>query len=409
MKILENVSLEKKTTFGMGSYAKYWVNYQTEEDFEIFLDFIQSKKIPFFILGDGSNTIFLKEIFEGIIIHPVNNRILIQLNHKDFIYELPASIEYYKEKYDLIPDLNLLSAVEESYKMNKKIQIYADAGINWDIFVYFCIIHGIGGLESLSGIPGKIGASPVQNISAYGEEIKNFIKEIRVFEISNHRVRNTKILENQDCNFSYRSSIFKRNLLKYFITNIKFESTINYEPLPKYKEITKKYYEILKTLDSIQLPDIYDNFSREFQEKIKKMLLLRRIIITTRRVKGMFLDESEEFNKTAGSFFMNPILNEQEWNKAKQKIVQNLDIDESEIPFYIENGYIKIPAAWLIEKSGFIKGYKYKHLGISQKHSLAIINFGANEKDLKEFIEYIQYSVLQNTGFFLKPEVVLVP
>ena len=288
--IVTNKDLSEFNSLRIAANAKYYVECKTESDIEEAFQFIKKNKIKFLILGEGTNVVFTKS-FEGLIIK------------------------------------NLFKKEKRIYKNKVKIS----SGYNWDRFVTFCIKNSLYGLENLSGIPGTVGAGPIQNIGAYGEEISNYIEHIEVF---NFKTGNVEILNNMNCNFDYRDSLFKKH--KYlFIKNVFFKL--------KDKFIANNSYQDLQ---------VY---------RFKKASELRKSILKIRNKKL----ENYLKKPNVGSFFKNPLI--------KKKELKKLLSEEADLKFYKHNSLIKISAAWLIERCN-LKGIQFNKARVSNKHSLVLIN-----------------------------------
>lgn len=407
MKIYQDILLSNKTTMGLGGKIKYFIELHKKDDIYNIFDFLKQEHIKYFILGEGSNVIGSDDFLDIAILHPMNSSIIFRIDKEEFEFDFLTSIEY-KELYDIKIHHELLYKIIYNKNKFKNLTIIADAGINWDYFVFFCTVHGIHSLFALSGIPGKIGATPIQNVGAYGEEVKNFIESVELFFINNDYTLMENRFTNQDCKFEYRNSIFKLHLNQYFINKVIFKIQLNHEVQIKYKEVKETWENF-----QFELNQQEKNFFEQIpDEEIKNQIInyyrLRKCIFSIRRKKGMVLEKDNLYNKSAGSFFMNPIIDEKEFQKLQSQIKKKNP--QITIPYYIENNNYKIPAAWLIEYSGLNKGLKNEKqtIGISPYHSLAIINYNGNVKDLKDFIKHIQQVVFLKTGIDLKPEPIFI-
>ncbi|MFN3604353.1 MAG: UDP-N-acetylmuramate dehydrogenase [Leptonema sp. (in: bacteria)] len=401
MEIKSNFSLKDRTTFRMNGTTKYWIELSKEEDIIQALEFIKQKNLKYFILGEGSNTV-INEYWEGVILHPTTNQLQIQINNTRFSYTLPTQQDY-QEFYPITRDENLINAIKQN-KKNLSIECIVDSGIHWDSFVYFLLVHEIPGLEVLSGIPGKIGSTPIQNVGAYGEEIKNFLIKVETFDL---KTLKKKTFYNDECEFGYRKSFFKRHLNQYYIYKVHLRLNKAKKEI-HYKEVKEYFNKLLK--DTQKLKEIQKKIQNTLQGTISKtlfhFLILRYCIYQIRRNKGMILEKNDEHSKNLGSFFINPILTEEEFLKFKEKI--DSDNSELKIPFFKENKHYKISAAWLLEFSGFPKGHYENGFLISPKHNLCIINIDGNLKNLKEFIKKIQKTVYKKTNILLEPEPIFI-
>jgi UDP-N-acetylmuramate dehydrogenase len=310
LEIQENVDIKNYSTLKAGGQFRYFVIISSVEELKSTYSFIRSdvkyKNIPLFILGGGSNVVFS----EGVL-----DIIALKIEIKGF---------------SIINDTD----------MYKDIKI--GAGENWDLSVEKTVKMNLTGLESLSLIPGTVGASPVQNIGAYGSEVKDTILNVEVFNIKSGVV---SIFSNEDCKFGYRDSVFKNEAKgKYIITAVTFRLNKSIPPIPKYPGVAK-YFEHRDILNPT-LIQIRDAIIYIRNEKLPNPKLLPNV----------------------GSFFKNPIV--------PIKIADNIKIDFPDAKFFlIDDYYIKIPAGWLIENSG-LKGKSFGEVSVYDKNALVLVNKG---------------------------------
>lgn len=335
LKIIENVSLKNLNTFKIDVKAKFFCEVTNKEDILELSDegFFKKKWI---ILGGGSNVLFLDD-FDGIVIK------------------------------------NRISGFEELLKDEEKVIIKANSGELWDVFVDYCVTNSFYGAENLSLIPGTVGASPIQNIGAYGTEVSEIIFSVEYFDIKSKSFRT---IEKSLCEFGYRESIFKNDLKnKTIITSVNFKLSVK----PNYKLIYKP------------LSDI-------FADKEKRSLSeIRNKIIEIRTSK---LPDTDVFGN-AGSFFKNPEITPDEFERLKREYP---DI----VSFKTESGNVKISAGWLIEKTG-LKGFKKGNVGTYNQQALVILNFGgAKGNEIIQFSEFISAEVLNMFKINLTPEVNII-
>lgn len=341
MKTFENYNLREDNTFHIGAKASKFIVIEEIEDLtELFNKGIFNEK--FFILGGGSNLLFTKD-FDGTVI-----------------------------KIDL-QGTTIVNETEE------KMFIESYAGENWDDFVLKTIGIRAFGLENLSLIPGSVGASAVQNIGAYGVEAKDFIDSVEYFDIKDG---NLKTLSNSELKFNYRDSIFKNELKdRAIISKVTFA-------LNKVPEIKAEYADIQKMI-------LEDNLNKEEINPER----MREMIIQIRKFK---LEDPKKVGN-AGSFFKNPIVEEEIANQIQSKY-PDLKL------IYTDDNKIKIPAAWLIEQCGW-KGWTSENskYGVSSKHALILVNYDdARGEELKELAEDISTSVSKKFAITLSPEVILI-
>ena len=328
-----NISIKKYNSFKVDHKIKKFYRIQSKEEM-IKVKRSISKNEKIIILGGGSNILFTKN-FNGSILY---NNIL----GKEIIKET-----------------------------KKNIYIKFGAGENWDKSVEFCVKNKWYGIENLSLIPGSVGAAPIQNIGAYGTEIKDYIYEVSGINLSNGK---SQIYENKLCNFSYRNSVFKGKLKNiFFITHVTIK-------LSKSKKLNLSYNEVKKYFRNKKSNEItIDN--------------VRKKIIEIRESK---LPDPKKLGN-CGSFFKNPLVDFYFFNNLKNKYP---DI----IGFKNSNG-MKISAAWLIEKCGW-KGYKKDNIGVYKNHALVLVNYGSNNgKKIYKLSEKIKESVNEKFNISLENEV----
>lgn len=338
MNIQENVSLLKHNTFGIDVNARYYFEYHTEDQLRDFLmsGFLKDKK--FLNIGCGSNLLFLKD-FDGVALH------------------------------SNIKDIN----IPEDDKDTTLIE--AGAGVIWDDFVNLCVERSWYGLENLSGIPGTVGASPVQNIGAYGTEAKDSVYMVKGVYVSNSKPFE---ITAENCEFAYRDSIFKHELKdKVIVTSVIFK-------LSNKPQLHLDYGAIKDQLsqNSITDPTLKD---------------VRNAILTIRNNK--LPDPKTEGN--AGSFFKNP--------EVDKSVYDNLSAQYQAMPHYdLPNGKVKIPAAWMIEQAGW-KGKNLGNAAVHDKQALVLVNKGgASGNDIKNLSNEIVKAVHDKFNITIAPEVIWV-
>lgn len=335
MNIIENYSLKNYNTFGVDAKARYFAVVQSEEELIALLSDDNLKNLPLLLLGGGSNILLTKD-FDGLV---------IKLNIKGI-------------KEEIIDD--------------NKVLVSAKAGENWHEFVQYCLQKNYGGLENLSLIPGNVGTCPVQNIGAYGVEIKDNFHSCKVLNIKTLQI---ETFSKEDCHFGYRDSIFKQRKGEFVILEVSFQLT------QKNHRIKVEYGAIKSELEKmkIQNPSIQE---------------VAQAVINIRQSK---LPDPKEIGNV-GSFFKNPTIPLSDYEKLKQKF--------PEIPHYETPQGAKIPAAWLIEEGE----WKAKQIGNVATHhlqALVIINATgrATGQEIYDFSEQIIRSVKAKFGIELEREV----
>ena len=340
--IQENVSLAEFTTFKIGGKARLFVRATGETEIIEALEFAEQNDLNIFILGGGSNVLIADEGFDGLV---------LQISLKG------------------------ISALTEK---DETVYVTAQAGEDWDEFVAFCIKNNLAGVECLSGIPGFVGGTPVQNVGAYGQEVSETIESVRVFDRKSKEILE---LTNADCKFAYRTSIFNTTEKNRFVVlAVKYALKKNGAP--------KIVYQDLQTF---------------FGDKKPTLTETRQAVLKIRSDKSMVINSKDINTKSAGSFFKNPIV-------SKEKYAEMCISWGDAIPHYVVDAeMLKIPAAWLIEKSGFQKGYVKGNAGLSTKHTLAIVNLGnASANDVLALKKEIQMQVKKRFDVDLKPEPIFV-
>lgn len=349
-----NVPLAERTTINLGGNARYFVECSTTDEVCAALRFAAASGMPLHVLGGGSNTIFRDEGFDGLVLK-------IAMTGTQFIRE---------------PD---------------SVKMVVAAGEEWDTFVRYCVAMGLAGVECLSGIPGLVGAAPMQNVGAYGQEVAETIVQVKAIDrISLNEVR----FLNEDCKFSYRRSRFNTEDLNAFvITEVMFRLQPGGKPTLRYPEL-QRYVESNVDLAALQ-------------PGAAQLGAVREAVLALRKKKSMVIDPTDPNSRSVGSFFKNPILSNKELEKLNSRC-RTLGIAD-EIPTFPFQQNVKIPAAWLVEKAGFPKGYRREGVGVSSNHSLALVNFGGTARALLRLAEEIEAAVFARFGIRLAREPVVVP
>ena len=331
MRQLKGFKLSDHTTLRVGGLATTVCEIQSPSDIQDFVHEYGNQ--DFFVLGGGSN--------------------IVAPDH-----EIKTPIAY-------------MQLVNSSAKTDGDfVEINAGSGMLWDDFVADAVDQGLSGVETLSGIPGTVGASPIQNIGAYGTEVNSSIKSVQLVDGTTGKSR---ILTNEELKFSYRFSILKNLTSRFIIENVTFRLKRD-----KNSKITN-YPQVAESLG------INPGESVSIKE-------LRNTILAIRKSKGMILDANDHDTFSVGSFFINPIM-------EKDKVPTNAPMYEN------ESGKVKTSAAWLIEQAGFEKGFRLGGAMISSKHTLAIANSGnATAEDVIELSNLITSGVLQKFGIALTIE-----
>ena len=338
MDIQFDFSLKKYNSFGIEAKAKKFVSVQSVAELKTIL--IENKNQQKFILGGGSNMLLTQDI-DALVIH-------IDLKGREII----------KENDDFV-------------------WVECQAGENWHEFVLWTIDQGFGGLENMSLIPGNVGTTPVQNIGAYGAEIKDCMESCEAIAIENQEIRT---LSNADCKFGYRESVFKNELKdQYIISSVVFKLTKrNYKINSSYGDITTQ----LALSNSGNPPSLKE---------------ISNAVIAIRKSK---LPDPKELGNS-GSFFKNPLVPKVEFDPIHQKF--------PEMKFYpVSDTEVKVPAGWLIEQAGF-KGKRFGDAGVHKNQALVLVNYGnATGAEILAVAREVQQTVFERFGIKIEAEVNIV-
>jgi UDP-N-acetylmuramate dehydrogenase len=333
--ILKNISLKNYNTFGIDVNAKRFVSIHTLKDLEQLL----SKEKDLFLLSGGSNMLLTKNI-----------------------EKLVAHID--------------IKGISVDFEDENSIIITANAGENWHEFVLWCVENNYGGIENLSLIPGKVGTCPIQNIGAYGVEVKDTITKVTALEIKTGQIIS---FTNKECKFGYRDSIFKNDKKEsYIIISVSFRlSTKNHLFQTTYGAIETEL-----SLQKIDLPTLKN---------------ISDAVIAIRKSK---LPDPKELGNS-GSFFKNPVISVSHFQKLQQEFTT--------IPSYkISETELKIPAGWLIEQAGF-KGKRFGNCGVHEKQALVLVNYGnATGIEILNLAQKIQATILEKFDISLEIEVNII-
>lgn len=345
---LENVPLAPLTTLKVGGPARYFAEPKSAAEVAEAVNFARSRALPLFVLGGGSNLVVADAGWPGVVLK-----------------------------------LAIAGIEERQGKDSDKTLFEVGAGEEWDRFVARAVTRNCAGVECLSGIPGSVGGTPVQNVGAYGQEVSQTIESVLVFDLKDGQVRE---LCGEACGFAYRTSIFNSSERDRFIVlRVTYSLTPGGKPRIEYADL-KKHFAGFQSAPSL-------TSTRE---------AVRRI----RAAKAMLITPGDEDCRSAGSFFKNPVLaSDQFENLTRRATAKGL-----QIPSYPAlDALKKVSAAWLVEHSGFSKGYKSGQVGISRKHALAIVNRGeATAADILGLKDHIQQRVEELWDIHLEPEPVFV-
>ncbi|HKH70910.1 MAG TPA: UDP-N-acetylmuramate dehydrogenase [Vicinamibacterales bacterium] len=338
-----NVPLAALGTLGVGGTARWFLRAEHADDVAAARSWCEEQSTPWFVLGAGSNVVIADRGFDGLMLQIGMTGMTASRDGQEWL-------------------------------------ITAGAGESWDSLVQMAVDRGLAGVECLSGIPGTVGGTPIQNVGAYGQEVSSTIEQVTVYDCADHTMRSMRAAE---CGFSYRMSRFKAADEGRFVV---CEVTLRLRPGPP----TVTYADVAA-------------FLRRSNASAATVEIVRDAVLTIRRSKGMVVEANDPDSRSVGSFFMNPVV-----TNADRERVASL-AGERPPGFATIDGRVKIPAAWLIERSGFTKGYVDGAVGISTKHPLALINRGgATAADVLRLARAVKQGVGDRFGVWLRPEPIFV-
>ncbi|MDP9038046.1 MAG: UDP-N-acetylmuramate dehydrogenase [Acidobacteriota bacterium] len=353
----ENVPLAPFTTLRVGGPARWFAEARTETEIAAAAAFAEDRGVELFVLGGGSNLLVSDAGFAGLVLR-------VGLTGR---------------------------AVRESETAGEAL-LDAAAGEDWDGLVGFAVERGLAGLECLAGIPGEVGGTPVQNVGAYGQEVADTVVEVRAFD---REARGYVALSHAECAFSYRRSVFNSVLPdgtdargRYVVSRVTYRLARNGSPALRYADVQRYFAERGQPGGIPTLREVYDAI---------------RVI---RARKGMLAGQPGANARSAGSFFKNPIVGAE----RAEAIASALRVPAAEVPHWpAGEGRIKLPAAWLIERAGFPRGYTLGRAGISTLHTLALVNRGgATAGEIVALRDAVRAGVESRFGVHLEQEPVLL-
>lgn len=349
--IQQNVPLAPLTTLRIGGPARFFAEARSEDEMLAAFSFAEQRSLPLFILGGGSNALIADEGFPGLVVHVALKGVT------------------WRDEGD-------------------EVIVTARAGEDWDELVSQCVERDLGGVECLSGIPGSVGGTPIQNVGAYGQEVSETITSVRVFDRLAGRFAE---MSNEHCQFSYRASVFNTTARdRYVVTAVTYALKTHGEPAIRYPDL-KSFFSNVSTRPSLRLT--------------------REVVREIRARKAMLIAPDDPDCRSAGSFFKNPVITSDMFARIED-VARKRDLISGveRVPnFHAGDGRVKVPAAWLIERAGFHKGYSRGRVGISSKHTLAIVNRGgATACEVIGLMKEIQERVAEKFGVPLTPEPVFV-
>jgi UDP-N-acetylmuramate dehydrogenase len=339
----QHVALAPLSTLGVGGQARWFLRAVEQEEVEAADRWCAEHRVPLVVLGGGSNVVVADEGIHGLV---------MQVALEGLMFERRADATF----------------------------VGAGAGEAWDGLVAECVARGLAGLECLSGIPGSVGGTPIQNVGAYGQEVGPSIETVTAFDRERGDMR---VLSATECRFAYRTSRFKGGEAGRFVV---CGVTFRLRPGPP----------------TVTYPDLAAHLERG-KAAAPTLADVRDAVLAVRRTKGMVIDQADPDTRSVGSFFMNPLLTEDQRERIASRAGEP-------VPCYAgPEGRVKIPAAWLIERAGFHRGDVDGAVGMSTRHTLAIVNRGgATSRDVLRLATRIKRSVADRFDVMLLPEPVFL-
>lgn len=345
-----DVPLAARTTFRVGGPARFYAEATTTEEIASAHEWAAARGLPCFVLGGGSNLVVADRGLEALV-------------------------------------LRIRTAGITCEEQGDATLVHAGAGESWDDLVARVTADGLGGLECLSGIPGDVGATPIQNVGAYGREVGEVIEEVELWRRQDGA---REVRPAAACEFGYRDSVFKgADRGRYVVTRVTFRLARGEVPALRYAELA----------------------SYVAQRGVTTLSGLRDAVLELRRAKSMVLDPLDPNHRCAGSFFMNPIVAAATAPRVRERALANGTLEATgTMPAYPAGpGRVKLAAGWLIEQAGFAKGTRRDRVGLSSRHALALVNLGdARASDVVSFAREIQEGVQARLGVHIAVEPELV-
>jgi UDP-N-acetylmuramate dehydrogenase len=336
-KPLEQVPLARRSTLGVGGSAQFYADIAGDAALAEALGWARERGLPVTVLGGGSNVVIADAGIAGLVIR-------------------------------------LSGDTEHVTRLGSDVEVRVSAGADWDGFVARAVARGWAGLECLSGIPGSVGATPIQNVGAYGQEVSETIARVHVYD---RQLDAGVELGNAECGFAYRSSRFKADDDgRFVVLAVTFRLRVGGTPCLRYPDVAAALGAAAPTLAAV-----------------------RDAVLGVRASKSMVLAPADPNRRSCGSFFLNPIV-------LRSVFERVLAASSEPVPHFDQpSGDVKVPAAWLIERAGFQRGQRFGAVGISSRHSLALVcHDGARASDVVALAQRVRDAVEQKFGIRLVPE-----
>lgn len=343
-------SLAPLTTLELGGPAEYFIDITEPGELGEAITWAADSGVKVTILGGGSNVVVADEGVKGLVVRLSNRGIEVE-------------------------------------RSGEHMDLRVAAGEPWDGVVEQCVAEGWGGLECLSGIPGYAGATPIQNVGAYGQEVAQTLVGVRALNLSTQEITE---FSRDECGFGYRTSVFRTDPGRFALISLHFRLLIGGTPAVRYSELQKL-------------------LGRRTARPT--LLEVREAVLELRRSKSMVIETGDPNRRSVGSFFVNPVLIASDLNALVERAVNAGALKEpDQIPRHeFDDGRFKVPAAWLIERAGFGRGFQRGAVGISSRHALALVHHGSGTcSELIELATEIQDRVRALFGVELRPEPVFL-
>lgn len=347
--IQRNVPLAPLTTLGIGGPARYFLRARDDATMAAGVRWASERQLPLLVLGGGSNLVVADAGFPGLV-------------------------------------LRIAVRGVETHRADGMVEVMAGAGEPWSALVAYTVDRGWAGLECLAGIPGLVGATPVQNVGAYGQEVREMITRVEALDVQTGQL---VIFANDACAFGYRESRFKvTDRGRYLITRVGYRLVPGGSPSIRYSELA-----LALANQGISQPTVTQ---------------VHAAVLAIRRHKSMLLHPHDPNTRSAGSFFINPLLAPADFAALEEVATSRAPGDH--LPrFMLPDGRVKVPAAWLIERVGFERGYTLGNVGLSTRHTLALVNRGgATACEVVALARLIRDRVRETFGITLVPEPALI-
>jgi UDP-N-acetylmuramate dehydrogenase len=346
------VPLAPLTSLGLGGPARWFIEARTDDELVAALRWARDEGVEAVLLGGGSNVVIADEGLDALVVHTAQRGI----------------------------DRRSVGGGEHLWTVA--------AGEPWDPLVAATVEAGLAGIECLSGIPGTTGATPIQNVGAYGQEVAEVVESVRVLDRESLEIGEIAPAE---CGFSYRDSVFRRHPGRYAVLAVTFRFTEGGAPALRYPELERAV--------------------KEAGGPSPSLASVRETVMALRRAKSMVIEAGDENRRSAGSFFVNPVVSPEEAEAVVERaLTAGVVPDASAVPrFEAPGGRVKLAAGWLVERSSFEKGTRRGPVGISSRHALALVHHGGGKTaDLIALAREVRRRVLDRFGVLIHPEPVFL-